>query len=232
MLKSNEITKRYDEINVLDNVSIQVEPGELLCLLGANGAGKTTLINIFMGFTQPDYGQVTVNDMDVHDDVLNVRKQVAHIPENVALYSELTAYEHLDLFSVRRGEASDRMNPDEALETVGLDKRFFRKRIKTYSKGMRQKVGLALALMRNASAILMDEPLAGLDPSAAAEFSDCVVRFKSSGAAILMATHDIFHACEIATKVAILRSGRLIDVIDASSVSAAQLEEIYLNYMR
>ena len=232
MLECKGISKSYDDLDILDDVSLRVNAGELLCLLGANGAGKTTLINIFMGFTLPSKGHVEVNGLDVRSHIVETRERIAYIPENVALYPELTAYEHLVLFASGNEDKTYRDEGVHALETVGLTSRFIEKRVKTYSKGMRQKVGLALALIRNANVFLLDEPLAGLDPSAATEFSDSVLRFKSSGAAILMATHDIFNACEIATRVAILQSGRLVEVIDTASVTPAQLKQIYLDHMR
>ena len=231
MVRAESIVKSYGGVRVLDDVSISVARGELVALLGANGAGKTTLINILMGFVQPDSGYGFVDLIDVQRDTRRARERIAYIPENVALYPDLTALEHMELF----GPASPRSSSDQreaALETVGLEPESFRKTVSSLSKGMRQKVGLALSLIRAVDTLLMDEPLAGLDPSAANDFNECVTRFKAEDKAILMATHDIFNACEVATRIAILRHGELVDDLDTTSLSATQVREIYLEHMR
>ena len=230
MVRAENIVKSYDGVRVLNGVSLSVARGELVALLGANGAGKTTLINILMGFVQPDSGYGFVDLIDVQRDTRRARERIAYIPENVALYPDLTALEHMELFGPAAPHTSFNKRA-AALRTAGLEPESFSRRVSTFSKGMRQKVGLALSLIRAVDTLLMDEPLAGLDPSAANDFNECVARFKADGKAILMATHDIFNACEVATRIAILRRGKLVAVLDNTSLSATQVREIYLEHM-
>ena len=174
-----------------------VEGGDIYCLLGANGAGKTTTISLFLNFIQPDAGAATVCGLDVTEQPLETKKLLAYIPEQVMLYGNLTALENLRYFSRLGGHDYSQDEYRDFLRRVGLEEsRPWTGGVKTYSKGMRQKVGVASALAKQAKALLLDEPTAGLDPKASNEFSELLLKLKSNGAAILMATHDLFRARE------------------------------------
>lgn len=232
MLTAKNLTKDHDTHRALDDLNFTIEPGEIYCLLGANGAGKSTTIKLFLGFLEPTSGSAEVDGLNSQQYPQKVRQKLLYIPEMVALYDELTGYENLDYFARLAGVA-DRSHTRlrEALATAGLESAAFDRRVGHYSKGMRQKVGIALAIIKEAKALLLDEPTSGLDPQASAEFHDLIMRQRDSGTAILMATHDLFRAREVATTIGLMQAGRLRRTIDASKITANDLESLYLEEM-
>ena len=231
MLQAAGLTKSYGETEALKGLDMTVESGDVYCLLGANGAGKTTTISLFLNFIQPDGGAATVCGLDVTEQPLETKKLLAYIPEQVMLYGNLTALENLRYFSRLGGHDYPQEEYRRFLQRVGLQSEAVDRRVKTYSKGMRQKVGVAIALAKQAQALLLDEPTAGLDPKASNEFSELLLKLKSDGAAILMATHDLFRARETGTRIGIMKEGRLVDELRAGEVSHADVEKIYLQHM-
>ena len=232
MLNASSVTRRFGTVAAVSALDLSVAPGELFCLLGANGAGKTTTINLFLGFLAPDEGTVTVGGVEPSLQPQRARRLLAYIPENVALYPQLTGLENVRLFC-RMGGA--RLRGDELeslLSRSGLSKAQMRRPISEYSKGMRQKVGLAIAYAREARALLLDEPLSGLDPAAANDFCDELARIRAGGAAVLMTTHDLFRAKELGGTIGIMRAGRMVEVLRAAEVDAGELERLYLHHMR
>lgn len=232
MLTARSLSKDYGSVRVLDNLSFSVQAGEIFCLLGANGAGKSTTIKLFLGFLQPTSGCAEVDGLNPERDPQAVRGRLLYIPESVALYDELTGYENLDYFA-RLAGVTDRsaVRLRESLSDAGLAPEVFNRRVGHYSKGMRQKVGIALAIIKDARALLLDEPTSGLDPEASAEFHDLLIRQRERGAAILMATHDLFRAREVATTIGLMQAGRLRRTLDAATVTASDLESLYLEEM-
>ena len=232
MLKAKQLSKRFGEAWALRALDLEIAVGEIHCLLGANGAGKTTIINLFLGFLEPTSGAAYVNGREVAMNMQAVRADLAYVPEQVNLYPLLTGLENLTYFTRLSGR-----KPDDAaslrifFDRVGLDRHLADARVERYSKGMRQKVGLAIALAKGARALLLDEPLSGLDPKAANEFCSLVRRLAEEGAAVLMATHDLFRAKELATRIGIMKNGRLVENLAAAEMTYAQLERIYLSHM-
>jgi ABC-2 type transport system ATP-binding protein len=233
MLQAVELTKRYGDVKALDALTLTVAPGEVFCLLGANGAGKTTTINLFLNFIQPTSGSATINGLDVVREPLATKKFLAYIPETVMLYKNLTGIENLEYFAALAGRA-DLSRPDalQYLGEAGLQAEAADRRVGTYSKGMRQKVGIAIALAKGAKALLLDEPTSGLDPKASNEFSDLLRRMSSKGVAVLMATHDLFRAKESGTRVGIMKHGKLVAQHGTEEFGHADLERVYLEHMR
>ena len=208
-------------------------PGDVFCLLGANGAGKTTTINLFLNFIAPTSGTALVNGLDVTREPLETKRHLAYIPETVMLYKNLTGLENLEYFAALAGK------PDLSREQligyfreVGLAVEAADRRVGTYSKGMRQKVGIAIALAKGAKALLLDEPTSGLDPKASNEFSDLLRRLSGNGVAVLMATHDLFRAKESGTRVGIMKHGTLVAQHTTDEFGHADLERVYLEHMR
>ncbi|MBO0952553.1 ABC transporter ATP-binding protein [Fibrella forsythiae] len=230
MLQAINLTKQYvpGQPPSLDTLNLSVQPGEIYCLLGQNGAGKTTTINLFLGFLQPTSGQALINRLNVADHPQETKKFLAYLPETVMLYSNLTGTENLDFFSQLAGfrHTSDELH--SLLSRAGLQTDAHNRRVGTYSKGMRQKVGIAIALAKQAKALLLDEPTSGLDPKASNEFSDILMGLAQGGTAILMATHDIFRAREVGTRIGIMRAGHLVESLEARDLTANELEAIYL----
>ena len=231
MLQATKLTKNYGDIEALRCLDMTVEGGDIYCLLGANGAGKTTTISLFLNFIQPDGGTATVCGLDVAEQPLETKKLLAYIPEQVMLYGNLTALENLRYFSQLGGHDYSQDEYRDFLRRVGLEEEAVDRRVKTYSKGMRQKVGVAIALAKQARALLLDEPTAGLDPKASNEFSELLLNLKSDGAAILMATHDLFRAKETGTRIGIMKEGRLVNELSTGEVTHADVEKIYLQHM-
>jgi ABC-2 type transport system ATP-binding protein len=231
MLETIHLTKSYNGSKALEDLNLSIRPGEIFCLLGANGAGKTTTINLFLNFIPPTSGAARINDLDVNAHPLETKKYLAYIPEQVMLYRNLAGLENLEYFTSLAGERYRRERLLEFLKEAGLPAEAAERRVGTYSKGMRQKVGIAIAIAKKAKALLLDEPTSGLDPKAANEFSELLKKMSGSGAAILMATHDLFRAKETGTRVGIMRHGRLVAELRTEEIGHADLERIYLEHM-
>jgi ABC-2 type transport system ATP-binding protein len=232
MLEAVDLTKSYNGQVALDHLNLKIEPGEVFCLLGANGAGKTTTINLFLNFVPPTSGAAKVKGLDVTRAPLETKKYVAYIPEQVMLYQNLSGLENLEYFSALAGQDGyKRLDLLFFLQDAGLPADAADRRIATYSKGMRQKVGIAIALAKKAEALLLDEPTSGLDPKAANEFSQLLRKLSGAGVAVLMATHDLFRAKETGTRVGIMKHGRLVDVRPTADLAHADLERLYLEHM-
>jgi len=234
MLQAIDLTKRYEDgLLALDHLSLEVKEGEIFCLLGANGAGKTTTINLFLNFIDPTDGTAQINGIDVARDPLEAKKYVSYVSENVMLYGNFTARQNLDFFA-KLGGKTELTKDDYYMEMrkVGLQEDAFEMKLKNFSKGMRQKLGITIAIIKDAPNILLDEPTSGLDPKAAAEFVKILKGLRAKGKAILMCTHDIFRAKEIADRVGIMKEGRLVMLRDREEFLEEDLEKIYLDYMQ
>lgn len=221
---------RQGSITTLDGLDLSIEKGEVVSILGPNGAGKTTTINLFMGFFKPTSGRVEVCGVDVSQNPGLARRQLAYIPESVNLYGNLSAIENLRYFSSLSG-IHDLSNTDcdELLDRAGLQRSAFHRRSSTYSKGMRQKVCVAMALAKKAKVLLLDEPTSGLDPYAANEFAGLVCDLATQGIAALVATHDLLLARQISRELMILVSGKVRQRLQTSGLEVATLERIYLD---
>ena len=226
MLRAINVTKSFNGKVALKDVSFEVKKGETFCLLGQNGAGKTTTINIFLGFINKDGGQAFVGEKEVGKDKINTL--TAYIPETVQLYGNLSGVENLDFFSRLAGFIYSNKELESFLLKIGLQSEDQHQRLSFYSKGMRQKVGIAIALAKNAEVIFMDEPTSGLDPKATAEFTKICKELSAMGKVIFMATHDIFNAVEVGTTIGIMKEGVLVQQLKTSEIDAGKLNQLYL----
>lgn len=228
VLQAMQLSKQYNGTAALSNLNLSIEKGEIFCLLGQNGAGKTTTINLFLGFTDATTGKAAINGVEVKPNDTATKKFVAYIPEVVQLYGNLSGIENLDFFSCLAGFKYSKEMLSGFLTKAGLQNEAHDKRLTTYSKGMRQKVGIAIALAKNADVILMDEPTSGLDPKATAEFTKICKDLVADGKTIFMATHDIFNAVNVGTRIGIMKQGELVHTLNASEVTANELQQLYL----
>ncbi|MCP9763241.1 ABC transporter ATP-binding protein [Lacihabitans soyangensis] len=228
MLQATNLTKTYGEQKALNSLNLTINEGEIFALLGQNGAGKTTTINCFLGFIQPSGGSASINGVSVAENPLETKKYLAYIPETVMLYPNLSGIENLEFFSSLAGFSYEKDELSSFLSKAGLQNTAHNQRVGGYSKGMRQKVGIAIAIAKKAKALLLDEPTSGLDPKASNEFSEILRELAQNGTAVLMATHDIFRAKEVANRIGIMKEGNLVSVIDAKEISANELEKLYL----
>ena len=197
---------------VLSGLGFEVAPGEVFALLGGNGVGKSTTLLTCLGLIEPDAGTVEVLGASPTADGERVRASLAYLPEQAQLYPELDAYENLGYFLELAGSSCSAAELDAALDTVSLRGDARSQRLATYSKGMRQKVAIALALLRRTPLLLLDEPTSGLDPLAVDEFDALVHRLGDAGVAVLMVTHDLYGATRVASRLGLLRGGRLREI--------------------
>ncbi len=232
MLEAIQLSKSYNGTKAVSNLDLKVDSGEIYCLLGANGAGKTTTINLFLNLVQPTAGTARISGTSVTEHPVETKRKLTYIPENLALYPNLTGIENLQFFAGLSGLKLSDSKAINFLTEAGLQKDAVAKRVGGYSKGMRQKVGVALAIARNSEVLLLDEPTSGLDPSASSDFAGLLTGMKERGAAILMATHDLFRAKETGTKIGIMNKGVLVEELAAADVTHSDLETIYLNHMK
>jgi ABC-2 type transport system ATP-binding protein len=234
MIEAIDLTKRYDETHLaLDALNLKVSPGEIYFMLGANGAGKTTVLNIFLNFVEPTSGRALINGIDVTKEPLEAKKYIAYVSEDLMLYGNFTARQNLDFFAKLGGQQGLKKDDCyQVLREVGLEEKVFDQKLKEFSKGMRQKVGLAIAIVKDAPAILLDELTSGLDPKVGAELMETLDQLRSRGKAILVATHDIFRAKEIADRIGIMKEGRKVMERTREELEQEDLQTLYLDYMR
>lgn len=227
-LQAAQLSKEYNGQFALRNLDLVLRAGDVFCLLGQNGAGKTTTINLFLGFIAPTAGRAQINGVDVRLNAPDTNRFVAYIPEVVMLYGNLSALENLAYFSKLAGFHYAPAELAQYLTQAGLAAAAHVQPVGRYSKGMRQKVGIAVALAKNADVLLMDEPTSGLDPRATQEFTEIVRGLGQQGKTVLMATHDIFNAVQVGTQIGIMRQGELTTVLPAAHLTAPELQELYL----
>lgn len=200
---------------ILKNISFHVRKGEVLALLGGNGAGKSTTIKTFLGLLKPTSGSATLAGINVHQSPAIVREKVAYLPESVMLYSHLTAIENIQYFLSLSGKPKTNEEISASLKRVALQESAWHSLLGGYSKGMRQKTAIALALLREAPILFLDEPTSGLDPVAIDEFNRLVTQLAEQGSTILMVTHDVYGACHVADRIGLLRDGEIVGMFDA-----------------
>lgn len=228
VLQAIQLGKQYHDTVALSSLNLSIDKGEIFCLLGQNGAGKTTTINIFLGFTPPTSGKACINGIEVRPGSNDTKKFIAYIPEVVQLYGNLTGIENIDFFSRLAGFRYTKEMLAGFLTQAGLPVDAQTKKLGAYSKGMRQKVGIAIAVAKNAEVIIMDEPTSGLDPKATAEFTMICKKLAAAGKTIFMATHDIFNAVNLGSRIGIMKQGSLVHTFDTKQITATELQQLYL----
>ena len=231
MIQILNASKSFNGTPAVQNLTLQVGGGEILGLLGANGAGKSTTINMLLGFLSPDSGTVKINGLDTTRKAKEVCNMIGYIPENVNLYPYLSGLENLDYFCRLAGLRYTKSELQDFLNTCGLQTDAHSQKVSGYSKGMRQKVGIAIAYAKMAEVYLLDEPASGLDPLASNELSALLKKLAAEGAIIFMASHDIFRVREVCHRIGILKKGSLVKEIRSEEVNANELENLYLEYM-
>ncbi|MEZ4271794.1 MAG: ATP-binding cassette domain-containing protein [Myxococcota bacterium] len=224
------LSKSYGDVRALRKVSFDVHKGEIIGLLGPNGAGKTTLMKILSGYIQPDRGEARVAELDVVTDPLAVQKRLGYLPENAPLYGEMSVQEYLVMMATLRGIAPGDVikRLSEAIHATGLE-RYLTKSIATLSKGYKQRVGLAQAIVHRPEVLILDEPTTGLDPAQIAEIRH-LIRHLAEHSTILLSTHilpEVEMTCE---RVLIIMGGQLradssLTDLRASSAAVVSIAE-------
>lgn len=208
MIEVENLTKRYGSVTAVDAISFTAKHGQVTGFLGPNGAGKTTTMRMLTGFMPPTAGKAVVAGYDVFENSLEVRKRVGYLPENVPLYRDMTARGYLIYIGEIRGIARPGQQADAVLERVGLSSRA-NSRIRNLSKGMKQRVGLAQALIHDPEVLILDEPTIGLDPFQVLELRD-LVRELGQDRTLLFSTHILSEAEQVCDNVVIINRGQII----------------------
>ncbi|MBO9311652.1 MAG: ABC transporter ATP-binding protein [Chloroflexus sp.] len=211
VVECRDLTKQYGSFTAVDHLNLTVRKGEVFGLLGPNGAGKTTTILMLLGLTEPTGGSVRVLGLDPARQPLSVKARVGYLPDQVGFYDNLTARENLSyiakLNGIREPEMSRRINA--ALDQVGLSQVADR-RVKTFSRGMRQRLGVAEVLIKQPQLIIMDEPTLALDPEAVREFLDLIRQLKTSGITMLLSSHLLQQVQAVCDRVGLFHKGRMV----------------------
>lgn len=194
---------------IVDGLSLSLAPGDVYALLGGNGAGKSTTLFAILGLLPRAGGRIAVAGHDPATAPDAVRAATAYLPENVALYPAFTARENIDYFLDLAGTQRTKADVAAAFAAVKLAETAWDRPVGGFSKGMRQKTGIALALLRRTPLLLLDEPTSGLDPAATRDFHALVAAVAARGVAVLMVTHDLFGAADVAGRIGLLADGRL-----------------------
>jgi gliding motility-associated transport system ATP-binding protein len=208
MIDVTHLTKKYGDFTAVNDISFTAHPGQVTGFLGPNGAGKTTTMRILTGFMPPTSGKAMVAEYDVFEQSMDVREQVGYLPENVPLYRDMSAIGYLMFIGEMRGLAKRKDKAKEVLERVGLQDRA-KSRIRTLSKGMKQRLGLASAIMHNPPVLILDEPTIGLDPRQVLDLRD-LIRELGRDHTVLFSTHILSEAEQVCDKVVIINRGEIV----------------------
>ncbi|MBA6353806.1 MULTISPECIES: ABC transporter ATP-binding protein [unclassified Colwellia] len=208
LVKLTNVGKKYPKLTALDSVDMQLSQGEVLGLFGHNGAGKTTMMKLILGVITPSHGNVKVMGMAPDSkEAWHMRAKIGYLPENVSFYEQLTGLEVLSYFAKLKG--FDKKHAMALLEQVGVA-HAMKRQVKTYSKGMRQRLGLAQAFIGNPALLLLDEPTVGLDPMATADFYKTVDDLKSQGTSVILCSHVLPGVEQHIDRAMILSSGKVL----------------------
>lgn len=221
IIEIENLTKKYGDFTAVDNLSLEIGQGEIFGLLGPNGAGKSTTILMLMGLTEPAGGNVKVCGIDPVRNLIEVKRKVGYLPEDVGFYDDLTGLENLvftaQLNGIQRNQTETRA--EELLHRVGLFGQI-EKKVGKYSRGMRQRLGLADVLMKNPEVIILDEPTLGIDPSGIREFLELIVKLsREEGITVLFSSHHLHQVQQVCDRVGIFVNGKLLAQGDISSLA-------------
>jgi ABC-2 type transport system ATP-binding protein len=233
MLAIEKLNKIYPNgVHAVKDLDLTVSTGEIFIMLGANGAGKTTTLMLCLGFTEPTSGRVLINGIDINKEPLKAKRHVSYVSENVQLYGNFTALQNVEFFAKVGGKP--RITREEVAATltrVGLPAETHGRQVKGYSKGMRQRLGIAIGIIRETELILLDEPTSGLDPRGGQEFVTLLRGLRDEGRAILMTTHDIFRAKDLASNLGIMANGELVVSRTAQELRREDLVKLYTTHV-
>jgi ABC-2 type transport system ATP-binding protein len=228
------LTKRYKDFVALDNINLQVNRGEIFGFLGHNGAGKTTTVNILTTLLSPTEGGARICGLDIQKNSIDIRKKIGYLPENVKFYENLTAYENLSFFAKLSGIQNPKVKIFEILDYLEF-RGFENKKIGEFSKGMKQRIGIAQAIIHDPEILFLDEPTSGLDPSGVKKLREVILNLnREKHITIFMNTHLLSEVAKTCSTIGILSHGRLIYKDSLENTlnkfkDEATLEDIFLN---
>jgi heme exporter protein A len=226
MIRIRNLVKNFGLKRVLRGLDLEVEAGEFMIMLGPNGAGKTTLLRIIASLSRANFGEVQVGGMLLPDHADQVRRLLGYVSHQSLLYSELTAHENLRFFGRLYGVQNLQERIEVLLELVGLSDRG-RDQVRTYSRGMEQRLSIARALLQDPVLLLFDEPYTGLDQDAALGLDDTLGELSTSGRTILMTSHDINRSSQLASRIDVLSRGVVAASYLRDEIDSRSLEDRY-----
>jgi ABC-2 type transport system ATP-binding protein len=211
VIETQGLTKRYGKVVAVDNLELRIEAGEVYGLLGPNGSGKTTTILMLLGLTEPSAGNVRVLGLDPAREPLSLKRQVGYLPDSVGFYGEMTAWENLAYIARLNGlpRALAKARIEQVLERMGLAE-VAQRPVSAFSRGMRQRLGLAEVLLKEPKVVILDEPTLGLDPEAAQEFLQMIRGLKAEGITVLLSSHLLHQVQAICDRVGLFHKGKLV----------------------
>jgi ABC-2 type transport system ATP-binding protein len=232
-LRCESVTRAFEnsQHGVFD-VTLSIPQGTVYALLGGNGAGKTTLINLCLGLLQPDRGAIYVVGIDIAQHATDAKRRLAYVPEVARLYAHLNALENIRFFEELNGRHASDDEIEGALATLSFPPASIRQPSGIYSKGMRQKVVIAMGLIKAADLFLLDEPSTGLDPASSRQLIRIIERLRDDGRTVLISTHESHNVCSYADRVGILRDGRLITDAPSSTLDSQTIDDLTENTVR
>lgn len=206
MITLKDVTKKYGKFTAVDNLNLEIEEGDSFGFLGPNGAGKTTTILMAVGILRPTYGEIKVFDKDIRREI-EIKKRIGVVSEQQYLYNDMTAFEYLNFFAELYDVDSDKVN--EILDYMRLSD-VKNKLLKEYSKGMRQKISVARAVLHDPDILILDEPAYGLDPKGVKEVRDLILTEKKKGKTIFISSHILTEIEKVCDNVGIIDKGKLV----------------------
>lgn len=232
LLEIKQLSCAFADKQVLQALNLTVQSGQVVSILGSNGAGKSTLLKCILGLQDKQAqisGDILISGLSMLHQANDARKHIAYVPEQPAVYGHLSAIENMRYFLSLSNIKATHSEIESYLNQVGLKSTSWQQACEEYSKGMKQKVMLALALAKQAKLLLMDEPNSGLDPQATEELNQLIIACKNNGMGVLVVTHDVLSALAFSDQLQMLTQGRLQTVtIDQSNLSLDHLKQLYL----
>lgn len=227
----SNLTKMYGKHAGISDLSLEIQPGEVMGFLGANGAGKTTTLRCLVGLLKPTSGSISINGYDPGTQHKQLMDHVGYLPGELRLYDELTGRQHLTLLtSLQLHNSSDRSN--ELCERLGLSQRDLNRPVRDYSRGMKQKIGLVQALQHDPSVLFLDEPTEGLDPLVQEQFFSILEEQASKNVTVLLSSHVMSEVERACHRVAIVRRAKLVTVDDISALKSARARHIRCRFQQ
>ena len=227
MIEVQQLTKIYNKQFALRSLDLSIESGKCLCILGPNGAGKSTFLRILATLSRPNRGEIRIEGESIFSSPAVFRKKIGLIAHSTFLYPELTTFENLKFYATLYQVTNMQQRIDELLETVGLGHRK-NDRVRTFSRGMQQRLAIARALLNDPEYLLLDEPYTGLDQSASQLLTDRILALKSAHRTIVLITHNLQQGYQLADKIAIFKEGKVADESLTSEMTEPEFQQRYL----
>ncbi|HET8989340.1 MAG TPA: ABC transporter ATP-binding protein [Humibacillus sp.] len=226
VIETDRLTKAFGDTVALRDLTLEVAPGEVFGYLGPNGAGKTTTLRLIMGLIRPTSGSATVLGLDAWRDAVQIHARVGYVPGELALYDRLTGYDHVDYLAALRGTRRP-SRADQLADQLDLD---LQRPARELSRGNRQKVALVLALMSEPELLVLDEPTGGLDPMVQRTVQALILDHAGAGGAVLLSSHVLGEVQRVASRIGVLRSGRLVAVERLDDLRSKSLHHVEVQF--